>query len=147
MHLKFIFLHKVLFSQHSHPYLAQVAHLGDKEYRLLLQEVNQAIAIHLNDTEEVVEVCLLIRWVVEICAVERDIRGSLKECNSFVLFINLYLFFEKSEETLSILLEKCIRQSILYTGPSRTINRSEVRNDIDRVDLLLLLLSFNHLIY
>ena len=57
---------EVFLRHHSHPDLVQVVHLGHEKNGFLLNEIDQAIAVHFDDTEHIVKECFLIAWVGDI---------------------------------------------------------------------------------
>lgn len=71
--LKLILLFVILLGEHSHPDLIKDIRLGHENDRSLVAEVDDAVAVHLNHTEQVVEVGFLVIGVEAVRAVERDL--------------------------------------------------------------------------
>ena len=97
-----------------------------------------ALKVHLNGSENIIKERFLVAWVRNIRTVQGHLRGSLKECHSLVLVINLNFLLDEAIETRSVFHEDRVRHSILNGVPSRPVDGRKLGHSIDGIT------GFNH---
>ena len=68
-YLNLVFVLELLDGQEVHPDFIQGVHLWHKKNNFVVVQVDQCEAVHLLDTGQVVEVCVLVLWVADVRAV------------------------------------------------------------------------------
>ena len=95
----------IFFGHHCHPNFIQGVQLGNEEDSFLFVEVKQAVAVHFNNSKQVVKERFLVRRIAHVTAVQWYLRGALKKRDRLVLSIYLHFLLEKPKKARSILLE------------------------------------------
>ena len=104
-HFELILRGEVLLGHYCHPDFIQVVHFWHEKDSFFLYEVNEAVAVHLDAAEHIVEEGLLVLRIRNIRAVERNLGRSFEKCHSLVLVADGNLVLEEAVKPGTILLE------------------------------------------